>query len=126
TPAPQTHQLKAAPGTVAWGYYDASVKPVLRISSGDTVEVQTLITNSPQGLERALLPPAQVEQALRDIYKEVTDKDPGGHILTGPIFIDGAEPGDTLQVRIQQLKLAIPYSYNAFSPRGAFLPEDLP
>jgi acetamidase/formamidase len=123
---PKTHQLKATPKTVAWGYYDAKAEPVLRINSGDTVEVQTLITNSPTGLERALVPPEQVEQALRDIFKEVTDKGPGGHILTGPIFIEGAEPGDTLEVRIQKIHLALPYAYNAFSPRGGFLPEDFP
>ena len=114
-PGPRTHQLKATPKTVAWGYYDAKAKPVLRIRSGDTVEVQTLITNSPQGLERAFLPPAQVEQALRDVFKEVTDKGPGGHILTGPIHVEGAEPGDTLEVRIRKVKLALPYSYNGFS-----------
>src|SRR5947209_4664137 len=125
-PAPQTHQLKVGPKTVAWGYYDASAKPVLRIKSGDTVEVQTLITNSPEGLERALLPPTQVEQALRDVFKEVTDKGPGGHILTGPIHVEGAEPGDTLEVRIRKIKLALPYSYNGFSPRGGLLPEDFP
>jgi acetamidase/formamidase len=99
---------------------------VLRINSGDVVEVQTLITNSPTGLERAFVPPGQVEQALRDVFKEVTDKGPGGHILTGPIHVEGAEPGDTLEVRIQSVKLAIPYSYNGFSPRGGFLPEDFP
>jgi acetamidase/formamidase len=124
--APQTHRLAATPKTVAWGYYDANAKPVLRIRSGDTVEVQTLITNSPEGLEKALLPPAQVEQALRDIYKEVTDKGPGGHILTGPIYVEEAEPGDTLEVRIHKIKLALPYSYNGFSPRGGLLPEDFP
>src|SRR6266446_1121977 len=125
-PAGRTHQLKATPKTVAWGYYDAKATPVLRINSGDVVEVQTLITNSPTGLERAFVPPAQVEQALRDVFKEVTDKGPGGHILTGPIHVEGAEPGDTLEVRIQSVKLAIPYSYNGFSPRGGFLPEDFP
>jgi acetamidase/formamidase len=125
-PAPQTHQLKASPKTVAWGYYDAAATPVLRIRSGDTVELQTLITNSPDGLEKALVPPAQVEQALRDVFKEVTDKGPGGHILTGPIYVEGAEPGDTLEVRIQKIKLALPYSYNGFSPRGGLLPEDFP
>jgi acetamidase/formamidase len=124
--APRTHQLKVGPNTVAWGYYDAAAKPVLRIKPGDTVEVQTLITNSPEGLERALLPPAQVEQALRDVFKEVTDKGPGGHILTGPIYIESAEPGDTLEVRIQKIRLALPYSYNGFSPRGGLLPEDFP
>jgi acetamidase/formamidase len=88
--------------------------------------VQTLITNSPEGLERALLPPAQVEQALRDIFKEVTDKGPGGHILTGPIHVEGAEPGDTLEMRIRKISLALPYSYNGFSPLGGLLPEDFP
>ena len=56
-PAPQTHSLKATPKTVAWGYYDASARPVLRIKSGDTVEVQTLLTNSPAGLEGRSCPP---------------------------------------------------------------------
>ena len=124
--AQQTYQLKPTPKTVAWGYYDASTPPVLRIKSGDTVEIQTLITSSPTRLEGAGVKPADVEQSLRDIYKEVTNKGPGGHILTGPIFIEGAESGDVLEVRIKQIKLAIPYAYNAFSPGRGFLPEDFP
>jgi acetamidase/formamidase len=123
---PRIHELKATPKTIAWGYYDASATPVLRIKSGDTVLVHTLITNSPEGLERAFVRPEQVEQALRDIFKEVKDKGPGGHILTGPIYIEGAEPGDTLEVRIHKIKLAIPYGYNAFGPKRGFLPEDYP
>jgi len=121
-----TYQLKPTPKTVAWGYYDASTPPVLRIKSGETVEVQTLITSSPTRLEAAGVPPAEVEQALRDIYKEVTNKGPGGHILCGPIYIEGAEPGDVLEVRIKSIKLAIPYAYNAFRPGAGFLPDDFP
>src|SRR5438067_2158485 len=94
-PGPGTHVLKATPRTVVWGYYDARAKPVLRIKSGDVVQVQTLITSSPSRLEEAFLPPAQVEQALRDVFREVKDRGPGGHILTGPIYVEGAEPGDT-------------------------------
>jgi acetamidase/formamidase len=124
--ADSQHQLKPTPKTVAWGYYDASTAPVLRIKSGDTVEIQTLITSSPARLEAAGVPPEQVEQSLRDITKEVTNKGPGGHILTGPIFVEGAEPGDVLEVRIKTMKLAIPYAYNAFSPGRGFLPEDFP
>ena len=123
---PQTYTLKATPKTVAWGYYDAAAHPVLQIHSGDTVVFDTLITNSPTGLERAGVPADQVQQSLRDIYKEVTDKGPGGHILTGPVYIEGAEPGDTLEVRIQKIDLAIPYAYNAFGPTRGFLPEDFP
>ena len=124
--AAQQHQLKATPKTIAWGYYDASTPPVLRIKSGDTLEIQTLITSSPSRLEAAGVAPEQVEQSLRDIYKEVTNKGPGGHILTGPIYVEGAEPGDVLEVRIRTIKLAIPYAYNAFSPGRGFLPEDFP
>lgn len=124
--AQQPLQLKPTPKTIAWGYYDASTPPVMRIKSGDTVEVQTLITSSPTRLEGAGVKPEDVEQPLRDIWKEVTNKGPGGHILTGPIFIEGAEPGDVLEVRIKEIKLAIPYAYNAFRPGAGYLPEDFP
>jgi len=118
--------LKATPGTVAWGYYDAKTAPVLRIKSGDTVEIQTLITNSPKRLEGAGVPPEQIEQSLRDIYDQVKDKGPGGHILTGPIYIEGAEIGDVLEVRILAAKLTIPYAYNGFAPGRGYLPDDYP
>jgi acetamidase/formamidase len=121
-----TLKLKPTPATVAWGYYDAATPPVLRIHSGDTVEIQSLITSSPARLEAAGVPPDQVEQSLRDIFREVTNKGPGGHILTGPIFVEGAEPGDVLEIRIQKIEIAIPYAYNGFRPGRGFLPEDYP
>src|ERR1041385_8201332 len=124
--AQQPLQLKPTPKTVAWGYYAAATPPVMHVKSGDTVEVQTLITSSPTRLEGAGVKPEDVEQSLRDIYKEVTNKGPGGHILTGPIFVEGAKPGDVLEVRIKQIKLAIPYAYNAFGPRSGTIPEDFP
>jgi acetamidase/formamidase len=123
---PRTHRLDATPKTVAWGHYHAKTPPVLTIRPGDAVEVRTLITSSPERLERAGLPPEQVEQALRDIHREVIDKGPGGHILTGPIFVEGAEPGDALEVRVEAINLAIPYAYNAFGPRSGTIPEDFP
>src|SRR5260370_18314178 len=92
-----TYTLKPMPKRVAWGYYDAQAKPVLRVKSGDTVEIQTLITNSPKRLEDAGLPPEQVEQSLRYITDQVKDKAPGGHILTGPIYVEGPEIGDVME-----------------------------
>ena len=126
TTSPQVFKLPATPKTVAWGYYDAATAPALRIRSGDTVVFDTLITNSPTGLEKAGLPADQVQQSLRDIYKEVTNKGPGGHILTGPVFIEGAEPGDTLEVRIRKIELALPYAYNGFRAGAGFLTNDFP
>jgi len=113
-----------SPTTVAWGYYWSETKPVLRVESGEAVDVGTLITSSPERLERAGVAPAQVEQSLRDIYRAVKDKGPGGHILTGPIYVEGADSGDVLEVRVERIDLAIPYAYNAFGPTSGFLPED--
>src|SRR4029078_6972833 len=106
------------------GHNAATPPPALRIKSGDTVEVHTLITSNPQRLEGAGVKPDQIESSLREIVSAGTDKGPGGHILTGPIYIEGAEAGDVLEVRIQSIKLAIPYAYTAFRPGAGVLPED--
>ncbi len=124
SPAPVTHRIMPSPETVAWGYYDAAASPVLRINSGDRLIVGTLITSSPQRLEGAGVAPADVEQSLRDIHTMVSNKGPGGHILTGPVYVTGADSGDVLEVRIRTIDLAIPYAYNAFGAKSGFLPED--
>jgi acetamidase/formamidase len=75
------HRLPATPGTVAYGYYSAAAPPVLRIASGNTIEVETLITNRPDRLEAAGVAPADVQQSLRDIVAQITDRGPGGHFI---------------------------------------------
>ena len=122
----ETFDLPATPTTVAWGNYDATAKPVLRIKSGDTVVFHTLLTNSPTGLEKAGVAPADVEQNLRAVFDQVHDRGPGGHILTGPVAVDGAEPGDTLEIDILKIDLAIPYAYNGFRFGAGFLTDDFP
>lgn len=118
-------ELKATPKTIAWGYYSASAKPVLTIHSGDTVKVET-VSGNPDRLQAAGAPASQIPDGLRSIYKEVTDKGPGGHILTGPIYIEGAEPGDVLELRILKIELTAPFAYNSFRPGSGFLPDDFP
>jgi acetamidase/formamidase len=120
--------LEVKPSTVAWGNYDATKAPVLRIKSGDTVIVHTLLTNNPTGLERNGVKPEDVQQTLRDVYANVPQdqRGPGGHILTGPIFIEGAEPGDTLEIRIKKIDLDIPYAYNGFRYGAGILTDDFP
>lgn len=124
----ETYELKATPQTVAWGHYDATDKPVLTVKSGDTVIMHTLLTNSPAGLAKAGVAASDIEPALRAVYDGVpaSARGPGGHILTGPIAIEGAEPGDTLEVRIRKIDLAIPYAYNAFRYGAGFLTDDFP
>jgi acetamidase/formamidase len=115
--AQQIHQLPATPATVAYGYYWSEAKPAIRVKSGDIVEVETMLTNSPAGLERIGVKPEDVPQNLRDIVAQDTGslKGPGGHILTGPIFVEEADSGDVLEVRIQSITLPIPYGYNGCS-----------
>jgi acetamidase/formamidase len=123
TPAPRTHRLEATPATVAYGYYWSEAKPALRIASGDTIDVDTLLTNSPAGLTRAGVPDHKIQDSLRAVIAEVTGerRGPGGHILTGPVFIEGAAPGDTLEVKILSIDLPIDYGYNGCS---GFVPEN--
>lgn len=115
--------LTPSPTTVAWGHYWSEMPPALRIQSGDFVKVHTLLTSNPERLEAAGIPPAQVEKELRDV-QTVKDRGPGGHVLTGPIYIEEAEPGDVLEVRFHTIELAIPYGYNAIGQNG-FLSDEI-
>jgi acetamidase/formamidase len=121
------YKLKATPSTIAYGYYWSQAKPALQIKSGDTVEIQTMLTNTPERLAANGVKQEDIEAELKAITSEVKGeaRGPGGHILTGPIYVEGAEPGDTLEVRIQKIDYSIPYAYNSFSPqRGVLTPDD--
>jgi acetamidase/formamidase len=120
---PKTHRLEATPATVAYGYYWSDAPPVLRIDSGDIVDVDTLLTNTPTGLAKAGVPDDKIQASLKAIVSEVTGerRGPGGHILTGPVYVEGAEPGDVLEVKILSIELPIDYGYNGCS---GYLPEN--
>jgi len=123
TRVPQTHRLEATPATVAYGYYWSDAKPALRIASGDIIDVDTLLTNSPMGLARAGVPDDKIQASLKTIVAEVTGdrRGPGGHILTGPVYVEGALPGDVLEVKILSIDFPIDYGYNGCS---GFIPEN--
>ena len=120
---PKTHRLEATPATVAYGYYWSEAKPVLTIQSGDIIDVDTLLTNTPAGLAKAGVPDDQIQPSLKAIVDQVTGdrKGPGGHILTGPVYVEGAEPGDVLEVKILAIQLALDYGYNGCK---GFMPEN--
>jgi acetamidase/formamidase len=119
------HLLKITPETVAWGYYWSAAKPVLTVKSGDTVTVECVSVGNPKTLEAAGLPADQVEADIRALYaNQPKDKGPGGHPLTGPIAIEGAMPGDVLEVRIKEIRLRSAYAFNSFRPTSGFLKDD--
>jgi acetamidase/formamidase len=115
--------LTPTPDTVVWGYYWSETPPVLRIKSGDVVKVHTLITSNPGELARIGIRPDEIEQELKNV-QAVTDRGPGPHVLTGPIAVEGAEPGDVLEVRILEVDLAIPYGLNRITA-NAFLSDEI-
>jgi len=122
------YKLAAGPQTVVVGNYWSESKPVLTVKSGDTVAIETVGTASVAALERLNVPADQIPDSLRAITKAMADKTldrgPGGHILTGPIFVDGAEPGDVLEVRIETIEMPVPWAYNGFGPTTGFLKDD--
>jgi acetamidase/formamidase len=124
-PASHTHRLEATPTTVAYGYYWSEAEPVLRIASGDVIDVDTLLTNSPGGLRRGGVPDDKIQPsliAIADAFpRGSAGRGPGGHILTGPVYVDGAEPGDVLQVDVLSIDLPIDYGYNGCS---GYIPEN--
>ena len=124
--APKTYDLKLAPENVHWGYYDASVKPVLRIASGDTVRVEAMLARGLPRLRAAGVPDDEIPEALKIVERAVTERGPGAHPLTGPIFVEGAAPGDALEVKIVAFEFLHPYGVSGFIPGGGTLPDDFP
>jgi acetamidase/formamidase len=127
--AQQTQNLQATPSTVAWGYYWSGAKPVLTVHSGDTVVMQTLSTcGSPDRLISLGIPAADIPPYEATVYAGVpeSDRGPGGHILTGPVAIAEAEPGDVLEIRIQKIQIDAPFACNSFGAGRGFLPDDFP
>lgn len=124
--APRTHELPLTPEHVHWGYYDARVAPALRVASGDRVRVETMVAGGLQRLRLAGVTEAEIPESLKAVERLVTERGPGAHPMSGPIFVEGAEPGDTLEIRIVAIEFLHPFGVNAFSPGGGVLPDDFP
>ncbi len=125
----EDHVLLATPATVEWGHYAAGVKPAMTVASGDTVKIQTLSTCGPSDklIERGVKA-AEIPAYNDAIYKDYPEKDkgPGGHILTGPVAVEGAEPGDVLEVQILKVEIDADFACNGFGLHRGFLPMEFP
>ncbi|HWJ73735.1 MAG TPA: acetamidase/formamidase family protein [Kaistia sp.] len=116
------HTLAATPDTTVWGRFAASQTPVLTIQPGDTVVIETF-----NGGEYAFPPEGSamhLAEAQRVIVETPTPGGRPGHLMTGPIAIAGAEPGDVLEVRIERVELGADWGFNALSPLGGTLAGD--
>jgi acetamidase/formamidase len=123
--------LRSTPDTVIWGYFAADAPPVLHIKSGQTVRIDTV---SHSGMNTADDPVTffsrggiaadQVLADVIDIHRKVPHpKGASAHVLTGPIFIEGAALGDLLEVRVLALEHRVPYGVNNTNRGTGVLPE---
>lgn len=117
SPAHQTYILPATPATSQWGVFDSNQPTVLTIKSGDTVVVETLTASDNQVIPGATI--AQIQQ----IQGEVAGRGP--HTLTGPVYVEGAEPGDVLKIHFNKI-VPRPYASNNTMPGKGLFPKELP
>jgi acetamidase/formamidase len=114
------HVLNPTPQTVHWGYFDAKIPPRLAVESGATVTIDTVSGGRTQIEDLSILRPEhrEIVEKLKPVL--------GPHILTGPVEVRGAEPGDTLEVRIKAIELTVDWGWNVILPLRGTLPEDFP
>ncbi len=116
------HILRATCDTVHLGGFSSALPPALFVESGDRIQVETF--SGFNVCDKA--PPDFVPAAFREIYEHL-DCDrkvgPGPHLLTGPIHIRGAAPGDVLEVRLEAITPSLPIGFNAIRPGWGALPH---
>ncbi|WP_221390993.1 acetamidase/formamidase family protein [Dyadobacter sp. NIV53] len=125
--------IKTVPENMVAGYFGADVPPIARVKDGAVVEIQTVgavgisKTDPESFFKNNNLPVDAHALEIIKIQKEVKPEPSGirGHMLTGPIYIEGAEPGDMLEVRVLDLSIRSMYGVNMVRPGGGGIPDDI-
>ena len=127
----KTYDLKASAQTVHQNFFDASLKPVLTISSGDTVRLETA-TGNPKYFEEQGVPKDKIPKELYEAFnglpydKSGPDRGRSDATMDGPIKVNGAEPGDVLEVRIKSVQVRLPIAAQSFVPDRGLLNDEFP
>ena len=113
------HRLPATPKTVHWGYFDAALAPVLKVRSGDLIAAEAITHHAGDA------PELMMDEGVQAIFREIpeSDRNPGVHIMTGPIYVEGAMPGDMLEVRYLRMTPRCNYGSNLAANWGYLYEE---
>ena len=113
------HTLKATPKTVHWGYFDAALAPSLRVKSGDLIQAEAITHHAGDA------PDLMMDEGVTAIFRDIpeADRNPGVHIMTGPIYVEGAMPGDMLEVRYLRMTPRCNYGSNLAANWGYLYKE---
>ena len=119
------HELKASPTTVHRGFFDASLKPVLTIDSGDIVRLWTT-TGNPRYFESLGVPKERIPAELYAAFEGAPGQGRDDHTLDGPKAVRGAEPGDAIEIKIRSIDLWLPIAAISIVANRGTLPEEFP
>lgn len=116
---PTLHTLKATPANVHWGYFDADLAPALRVRSGDIIAAEAITHHAGDA------PELMMDAAITALYEGVpeADRNPGVHVMTGPVFVEGAKPGDMLEVHYLSMTPRLRYGSNLAAHWGHLYKE---
>jgi acetamidase/formamidase len=124
--AAHSHELKLTPANVTWGPITGNTKPVLRVASGDTIAVETFGDSVVNYLRFGGIPDSEIPASLRDLQAYGEAHGFSGSPTTGPIYVEGAEPGDTLAIHFQKFEFLHPYGWTQITPGRGTLPDEFP
>lgn len=132
-PKPPDHVIRSVPENMVWGYFGADVPAVAEVNDGDVVEIHSISTSGipredPMSFFSAHgIANNQHTREILDIIEHVKPEPSGirGHMLTGPVYIKGAEPGDSLEIRIHDIRLRSDFGVNHTRPGGGALPDEV-
>ncbi|MCA0993936.1 acetamidase/formamidase family protein [Alloyangia pacifica] len=116
------HTLAATPQTVHWGRFWSDLPPVMHVAPGDRVTIETFSGR------QEVLPAAGSGLTVAPAHRDILAADIKGqaHLLTGPVAIEGAMPGDVLKVEIERIELGADWGFNAVRPASGTLPGEFP
>ncbi len=117
------HTIRVVPEKLHWGFFDPKQEPILRIKSGDIIEVYTA-SETKAAVENVFA--GKVPEELKGIEKKLKEKGPGPHVLTGPVYVEGATSNDALEVDLMEIDPWTPYGFNLIINGKGVIPEDFP
>ncbi|MEE2668886.1 MAG: acetamidase/formamidase family protein [Gemmatimonadota bacterium] len=130
------HFVPSRPETVSWGWYPIDKEPVLTIQSGETVRINTLTHAGATQRDDPVEYLTELDVPREEIHQDVLDfwasregrprEGRSGHVITGPIYVEGAEPGDMLEVQILALETRVPWGINNTSSSGGVFSSGYP
>jgi acetamidase/formamidase len=135
TPTPTAH-VRSTPDNVVLGIFPIDRQPIARVPSGAVVQIDTLSQRGSTQQEDPVtflgargVKPDEILQDVKDLWVTRVahpqgERGGGGHVLTGPIYVEGAAPGDTLAVEMVELTTRVPYGINATSSTSGVFAKD--